>query len=72
MEEKQLSAAQIDFLRKLYSEFSAAQKALNEFTRYLLEEHGLIGEQARWQLAPSLDRFVMLPDQSAEEDPTPF
>jgi hypothetical protein len=72
MEEKQLSAAQIDFLRKLYSEFSAAQKALNEFTRYLLEEYDLVAESSRWQLAPSLDRFVMLPDQSAKEEPTPF
>ena len=72
MEEKQLSQAQTDHLRKLYAEFAAAQKALNEFTRYLLEEHGLAAEQSKWQLAPSLDRFIKTPDTSAEEDPTPF
>ena len=56
-EERLLTEAQREHLRRLYSSFEQAQRALNDFTSYLLTEHG-IERPEEWQLAADLGRFV--------------
>jgi hypothetical protein len=55
--ERELSPAQAEHLRRLYLTFEQAQKQLNDFVQYLLDEHEL-EQQDGWQLAPDLARFV--------------
>ena len=59
-----LTDAQRDHLRRLYARFEQAQRALNDFTQYLLAEHGIEPPEA-WQLAADMARFVKVGGEAA-------
>ena len=62
--QRPLSTAQSATLRRLYASFQVAQANLNEFTRYLMEEHG-VPDDGSWELDSDLS--VFLPARSGGE-----
>lgn len=68
-EERALTEAQADHLRRLYLAFEQAQTQLNDFVTYLMAEHDLAGSDG-WQLTPDLTRFVRVAKASAESEET--
>jgi len=56
-DERVLTAAQADHIRRLYATFEQAQKELNDFTSYLFAEHG-IDDPEQWQFSRDMARLV--------------
>ena len=56
-EERLLTPAQSQHLKRLYLAFEQAQKELNDFASYLLAEHG-VEDPEQWQLSRDLERLV--------------
>ena len=65
-----LTAAQSATLRRLYASFQLAQANLNEFTRYLMEEHG-VPDDGSWEIDSDLRAFLPTRSKKPEDERVP-
>ncbi len=56
-DDRALTPAQAERVRRLYAAFEQAERELNDFASYLMAEHGIDDPHA-WQLSRDLTRSV--------------